>query len=594
MEDLRHSLKISVWVRWFVVIAWLAQLHYRANFEHPAYIPHMAFAVSALALNGWVHYRIESGRSVTWRWALALSAMDAAMITGGIATAGGFDNNFFVLYYAALAMFAVAFTSFKISFAGATAAAVVYAAVSLAAGDGVDFGIKEEKVLFMRIVVMYAVAAAVNLVSRFERIRRRQAVERERELQRERVELSQTIHNTIAQSAYAIGLGLETAIELAKSGNDEANREELATKLQAIYEVSKSTMWELRHPIDMGPMFEGRELSRALQSHVSTFSTIASIPAEMIQSGDEPQLSSTTRRLLFSIAHNALTNALRHSNAGKVTVSLNFDQDEIRLAVLDDGIGVPDDLRRTRSRFQKHGRRRRAHGRQFERIIGRIRSRRSSSLRGSAARWTRWLSWEILGRQELCSWTDHAIMRDGLREVLERSGDFEVVGQASDGEAAVGIAQSVEPDVIIMDVVMPVKNGIDACREISEILPDARVLILTAAPEEDAATEAVAAGAAGYLQKYSGKDEFAARRPPRGRGRIQRTRRRDTPRVLRNENGGAAKLLRREQAYRAREADTVPIRAGPLLRRDSRHQGKPAGNHPQRHLRHPRQTGNRD
>ena len=343
VEDLRHSLKISVWVRWFVVIAWLAQLHYRANFEHPAYIPHMAFAVSALALNGWVHYRIESGRSVTWRWALALSAMDAAMITGGIATAGGFDNNFFVLYYAALAMFAVAFTSFKISFAGATAAAVVYAAVSLAAGDGVDFGIKEEKVLFMRIVVMYAVAAAVNLVSRFERIRRRQAVERERELQRERVELSQTIHNTIAQSAYAIGLGLETAIELAKSGNDEASREELATKLQAICEVSKSTMWELRHPIDMGPMFDGRELSRALQSHVSTFSTIASIPAEMIQSGDEPQLSSTTRRLLFSIAHNALTNALRHSNAGKVTVSLNFDQDEIRLAVLDDGIGVPDD-----------------------------------------------------------------------------------------------------------------------------------------------------------------------------------------------------------------------------------------------------------
>ena len=113
---------------------------------------------------------------------------------------------------------------------------------------------------------------------------------------------------------------------------------------------------------------------------------------------------------------------------------------------------------------------------------------------------------------------DHAIMRDGLREVLERSGEFEVVGQASDGEAAVRIAQSVEPDVIIMDVVMPVKNGIDACREISEILPDARVLILTAAPEEDAATEAVAAGAAGYLQKYSGKDELlrAVRRVAEG------------------------------------------------------------------------------
>ena len=342
LEDLRHSLRISVWVRWFVVLAWLAQLHYRVNFDHPAYPYHMAFAIASMALNGCVHYRIESGRSVTWRWALGLSAMDAAMLTGGLLTSGGFDNNFFVMYYAALAMFAVAFTSFKVSFAGATAVAIVYAAVSLAVDDGVDFGIKEEKVLFMRIVVMYAVVAAVNLVSRFERIRRRQAVERERELQRERVELSQTIHNTIAQSAYAIGLGLETAIELAKSGNDD-DRDELVDKLQAIYEVSKSTMWELRHPIDMGPMFEGRELSRALRSHASTFAALASIPTEMIQSGDEPQLSSATRRLLFSIAHNALTNALRHSSAGKVTVSLNFDQDEVRLSVSDDGAGLPDD-----------------------------------------------------------------------------------------------------------------------------------------------------------------------------------------------------------------------------------------------------------
>ncbi len=103
---------------------------------------------------------------------------------------------------------------------------------------------------------------------------------------------------------------------------------------------------------------------------------------------------------------------------------------------------------------------------------------------------------------------DHEIMRDGLREVLERSGDFEVVGEAADGEAAVKIAQELKPNVIIMDVIMPLKNGIDACREITETLPDTRVLILTAAPAEDAVMEAVAAGATGYLQKYSGKEEL--------------------------------------------------------------------------------------
>ncbi len=103
---------------------------------------------------------------------------------------------------------------------------------------------------------------------------------------------------------------------------------------------------------------------------------------------------------------------------------------------------------------------------------------------------------------------DHEIMRDGLREVLERSGDFEVVGQAGDGAAAVRVAQSLRPDVIIMDVMMPLKNGIDACREITDMLPETRVLILTASAEEDAVMEAVAAGATGYLQKYSGKEKL--------------------------------------------------------------------------------------
>ena len=103
---------------------------------------------------------------------------------------------------------------------------------------------------------------------------------------------------------------------------------------------------------------------------------------------------------------------------------------------------------------------------------------------------------------------DHEIMRDGLREILERSDEFEVVGQAGDGVAAVRAAQTLRPDLIIMDVMMPLKSGIDACREITEMMPGTRVLMLTASAEEDAVIEAVAAGASGYLQKYSGKEKL--------------------------------------------------------------------------------------
>ena len=342
-DDWRYGVMISVWVRWFVLIAWLLQFNYRPNFAHPAYIPTTLLAVSVLAFNAYVHYRIQSRRTVTPRWAVALSVMDAVMTTAGIVvSSSGFQNNFFVLYYPALAMFAVVFTSFRLSLAWATMVAVMYAALSLVMAPGVDFEIKEEKVLFSRIVVMYAVVAAVNLVSRFERIRRREAVERERELQRERIELSQTIHDTIAQSAYTIGLGIETAIELANTRNDEG-RDELIAKLEAVHALAKSTMWELRHPIDAGPIFEGRAFGRVLSSHASTFTTITSIPTEVEQSGTEPRLSSVAWGLLFSIAHNAMTNAFRHARPGRVAIALSFKDDRLRMSVSDDGIGLPDD-----------------------------------------------------------------------------------------------------------------------------------------------------------------------------------------------------------------------------------------------------------
>ena len=96
----------------------------------------------------------------------------------------------------------------------------------------------------------------------------------------------------------------------------------------------------------------------------------------------------------------------------------------------------------------------------------------------------------------------HPIMRDGLREVLGRADDLEVVGEAADGDAAVKLAASTQPDVVIMEAVLPGKDGIDACREIKEMLPDTQVLILTASGDEDSILRAVASGATGYLQKF--------------------------------------------------------------------------------------------
>ena len=103
---------------------------------------------------------------------------------------------------------------------------------------------------------------------------------------------------------------------------------------------------------------------------------------------------------------------------------------------------------------------------------------------------------------------DHSIVREGLKYVLEQSGEFEVVGQAGDGVEAVRVAAELSPDLVVMDVMMPKKDGVEACRDIMEYAPETRVVMLTVANEETAVLEAVAAGATGYLQKETDREQL--------------------------------------------------------------------------------------
>ena len=135
-----------------------------------------------------------------------------------------------------------------------------------------------------------------------------------------------------------IGLGIETAIELA----DKSNRK-LIDSLQATLTLTKSSLWELRHPIDVGLIVEGRDLANVLQSHAGSFTSITSVPTEVFINGHEPPLPISTRSGLFFIAHNALTNAYRHASASRVVISLEFEPSLVRMEVSDDGIGLPED-----------------------------------------------------------------------------------------------------------------------------------------------------------------------------------------------------------------------------------------------------------
>ena len=329
---------ISVWGRWVVWIIGVFLLAYRPGFWYPQDIEYLAIPVLVFMVNGLVHYRLLTNRTVTWRWMLLLSAVDVVLTTVGVVIGGGFASFIFLAYYPALAIFAVVCSSTWFSLAWTTMVAVAYAVVCLTAGSGLDLDAGKEKVLVARLALMCLMVLGISLISRFERIRWQTAVTRERELRRERIEFSQRIHDTTAQTAYMIGLGIHRARQLAGESN-----EELAAALDATAELSRSAMWEMRGPIDAGHILEGRELGRVLWSHCATFEKITAVPAEVSQSGTEPPLGTETRTRLFSIAHNALTNAFLHARPGRVEVRLSFEADHIRLSVSDDGVGLPDD-----------------------------------------------------------------------------------------------------------------------------------------------------------------------------------------------------------------------------------------------------------
>ena len=105
---------------------------------------------------------------------------------------------------------------------------------------------------------------------------------------------------------------------------------------------------------------------------------------------------------------------------------------------------------------------------------------------------------------------DHIVMRSGLKLLLEREPDFEVVGEAADGRAAVQTADATSPDVVVMDVAMPVLNGIEASARISAAKPKTAIIILSMHSDESYVLRALKSGVRGYLLKDSAESDLIA------------------------------------------------------------------------------------
>lgn len=157
---------------------------------------------------------------------------------------------------------------------------------------------------------------------------------------------------------------------------------------------------------------------------------------------------------------------------------------------------------------------------------------------------------------------DHLVVRQGLKMVLGLEDDLEVVGEASNGEEAVAAARELAPQVVLMDLLMPVMNGVEAIRSIKANQPEIEIVALTSVLEDRLVIEAVEAGAMGYLLKETGPDTLfeAIRAASRGEVRLDPRARK---RLLRE-----VRTPEMRESLTARETDTLRLLARGLANRE--------------------------
>jgi DNA-binding NarL/FixJ family response regulator len=156
---------------------------------------------------------------------------------------------------------------------------------------------------------------------------------------------------------------------------------------------------------------------------------------------------------------------------------------------------------------------------------------------------------------------DHIVVRQGLRALLVAEEDIEIVGEADNGREAVQLVKKFLPDVVVMDIAMPVLNGLEATRQITRAVPSTKVLVLSSYSDDEYVQQLTEAGAAGYLVKQTAANELlkAIREAHRGNAYFSPAIAKRLRDHCRNALAGGQPLRRRTDYLTAREAEVLQL-----------------------------------
>ncbi|MVO99937.1 hybrid sensor histidine kinase/response regulator transcription factor [Paenibacillus lutrae] len=310
----------------------------------------------------------------------------------------------------------------------------------------------------------------------------------------ERNRLSKDLHDTMGHSYTTIIMGLETLKpELAT----EAGQEKLGSLLQ----VARKSMNNVRsylHGIESDQ--ESLPLVESLKQLTEDFEENARVKVGFRTYGEDHPLPKQAQMAFYRCLQESLTNAVRHGGSTEIDVSLQFEDRQTRLEIRDNGRGAD----RLQDGFGLKAMKERAFN-----LQGQV-SVYSGSDEGTVVMCT--LPRQVEQPEEvirLLLADDQPFIRESLRTILEEHKDLQVAGLAADGQEAVEMCGTLEPDLVVMDLDMPNMDGLSATQAIKCKWPHIRIVILTTFQDVERAMEVLRSGADGYLLKSIEPRELA-------------------------------------------------------------------------------------
>lgn len=328
--------------------------------------------------------------------------------------------------------------------------------------------------------------------------------------ERERRKFAEDLHDSVAQLLVLAKFNLEEMQAKSPSGSWKTKIEEVFQYLDEALKRTRLMMYELSPPklyalglkAGLGGLAERMGRTHNLQVDFS---------ADEVRAGT---LNEDTSVLLYRSVQELLMNIVKHAGVSRAKLSLFKKDDAIRVEVKDEGIGCDLPSITKYSKVEKGGgfgllsikERLRHMGGRFE-ISSRPGKGTQVSLTVPLPKETVETIAEHVAPITVLIADDHQMVREGLRSLLERQ-NFKIVGEARDGEEALRIARETTPDVVIMDIEMPVMDGVEATRQITAELPEIKIIGLSMNHDKLRISQALESGVSGFVLKGSAFQEL--------------------------------------------------------------------------------------